>query len=64
MSVGLLAEGWSGHLGKKVKLEVEQGDQRQAGWHGAISEFGKRIIEIKDRSCPKVGGKLAGGVIS
>jgi hypothetical protein len=35
-------------LGKKVKLEVEQGDQRQAGRHGAVSEFGERIIEKKD----------------
>lgn len=31
-----------------MKLEVEQGDQRQAGRHGAASEFGKRIIEKKD----------------
>jgi hypothetical protein len=48
MRVGLFEERWSDHLGKKVKLEVEQGDQRQAGRYGAVSEFGKRIIEIKD----------------
>jgi hypothetical protein len=48
MSVGLFAEGWSGHLGQKVKLEVEQGDQRQAGRHGAVSELGERIVEKKD----------------
>jgi hypothetical protein len=48
MRVCLFEESWSDHLGKKVKLEVEQGDQCQAGRYGAVSEFGKRIIEMKD----------------
>ncbi len=44
----LFEEKWSGHLRKKVKLEVEQGDQRQVGRHGTVSELGERIVEKKD----------------
>jgi hypothetical protein len=47
-SIGPFAKGRSGSPGKKVKLEVEQGDQRQAGRHGAVSEFGERLIEKED----------------